>query len=144
MTSDSTIDATIPPITAIASGCSIWEPAPQPSASGIMPATVASAVIMILGISCGDEFLARSTERPALALDAMVGALTAMMFLPITPATLIGTFLVFRILDLMRPLSIPELAKLPGGAGLMLPAFAAGVLANLAVQLLIVFPLLAR
>ena len=47
MTSDSTIDARIPPITAIASGCSICEPAPQPSASGIMPATVASAVIMI-------------------------------------------------------------------------------------------------
>ena len=35
----------MPPITAIASGCSIWEPAPIASESGIMPATVANAVI---------------------------------------------------------------------------------------------------
>ncbi len=47
ITSDSTIDATIPPITAMASGCSICDPAPNPSASGIIPATVASAIIMI-------------------------------------------------------------------------------------------------
>src|SRR5437016_8887426 len=35
----------IPPITAMASGCSIWEPAPKASDSGIIPATVAIAVI---------------------------------------------------------------------------------------------------
>ena len=37
----------MPPITAMAKGCSICEPAPKASASGIMPATVASAVIMM-------------------------------------------------------------------------------------------------
>ena len=45
--SDKTIDATIPPMTAIASGCSICEPAPMASDSGIIPAMVASAVIRI-------------------------------------------------------------------------------------------------
>lgn len=41
------MDAIIPPITAMASGCSICEPAPIASERGIMPAIVASAVIMI-------------------------------------------------------------------------------------------------
>ena len=48
MTSDSTIEAAMAPMTAMASGCNIWEPAPRPRARGIMPATVASAVITIV------------------------------------------------------------------------------------------------
>ena len=47
MTNDNTIDAMMPPTTAIASGWSICDPAPHPRASGIIPATVASAVIMM-------------------------------------------------------------------------------------------------
>ena len=42
-------------MTAMASGCSICEPAPSASASGSMPATAASAVITI----------GRSRRRPA-------------------------------------------------------------------------------
>jgi len=42
---DKTMDAAIPPITAMARGCNICDPAPNASDSGIMPATVASAVI---------------------------------------------------------------------------------------------------
>src|SRR5213595_2188445 len=47
MTRDSTIEINIPPITAMASGCSICEPAPQAKAKGSMPAMVASAVMTI-------------------------------------------------------------------------------------------------
>ena len=43
--SESTIEMRIPPMTAMASGCSICEPAPIASASGSMPATAAIAVI---------------------------------------------------------------------------------------------------
>ena len=39
------METRIPPITAMASGCSICEPAPSAKASGNMPATVARAVI---------------------------------------------------------------------------------------------------
>jgi hypothetical protein len=47
MIRDSTIEMSIPPITAMASGCSICDPAPIANASGNIPATVASAVITI-------------------------------------------------------------------------------------------------
>ena len=45
--SESTIDASNPPMTAIARGCSICDPAPMASDNGIIPAMVASAVIKI-------------------------------------------------------------------------------------------------
>jgi len=45
--SDRTIELISPPITVMASGLSISEPAPIPNASGNMPAIVASAVIAI-------------------------------------------------------------------------------------------------
>ena len=45
MTRDNAIEIKIPPITAMASGCSICEPAPQAKANGSMPAIVASAVM---------------------------------------------------------------------------------------------------
>ena len=47
MINDSTIEIAIPPITAIASGCSICEPAPRANANGNIPVTAAIAVIMI-------------------------------------------------------------------------------------------------
>jgi len=55
ITSDKTIETRIPPITAIASGCSICDPAPSAKASGSIPATAARAVITI----------GRNRRRPA-------------------------------------------------------------------------------
>ena len=55
MTSDSSIEIRMPPMTAIASGWSICDPAPSASASGSIPATAASAVMTI----------GRSRRRPA-------------------------------------------------------------------------------
>ncbi len=43
--SESTMEMRTPPMTAIASGCSICDPAPMAKASGNIPATVAKAVM---------------------------------------------------------------------------------------------------
>ena len=53
----------MPPITAIASGCSICDPAPIASASGNMPAMAASAVMTI----------GRSRRRPAWTIASSAG-----------------------------------------------------------------------
>src|SRR6266404_7991079 len=45
MMSESTMEITTPPITAIARGCNICEPAPIAKDSGSIPASVASAVM---------------------------------------------------------------------------------------------------
>lgn len=44
LTNDRTIEIRVPPITAIASGCNICDPAHHATASGRVPATVADAV----------------------------------------------------------------------------------------------------
>ena len=63
--SDRTIETRIPPITAMASGCSICEPAPNAKARGSMPAMVAMAVITIgLNLLRPAWIMASSGEYP--------------------------------------------------------------------------------
>ena len=63
----------MPPITAMASGCSICEPAPQASASGIMPATVASAVIMMGRSRRSPARIMLSSARQPFRAEPLVG-----------------------------------------------------------------------
>lgn len=104
---------------------------------------ISTLTLLAVGITCGDRVQRVSPERPKVLLDAALGAMTAMTFLPTRPAIVVAVFLVFRLLDLLRPFGIDDLTSLPGGAGWLLPAFAAGVIANVAVQLLVVLPDLA-
>ncbi len=64
---ESTIEIRIPPMTAIARGWSICEPAPSPRESGSMPAMVARAVIR----------MGRKRRRPACTTAASASSPTA-------------------------------------------------------------------
>ena len=64
--SDSTMEIKMPPMTAIASGCNICEPAPQARDNGIIPATAAIAVIT-MGRSRRRVYRATPQGRKALA-----------------------------------------------------------------------------
>ena len=66
--SERTIEARIPPMTAMASGCSICDPAPIASESGSIPAIVAKNGILLLD---ADQ---RFRAEGASARDAMIEA----------------------------------------------------------------------
>ncbi len=61
--------------------------------------------------------------------DELAGMWVTCLFLPKTWVWLLAAFLLFRALDILKPLGIRRLEKLPGGVGIMADDVAAGLLA---------------
>ena len=72
-------------------------------------------------------------ERALVQLAVFV---LALLFLPPRPLTLAAGFLVFRLLDILKPFPAGRLESLPGGAGIMADDLAAAVYTNLLVRAL--------
>lgn len=70
-------------------------------------------------------------------LDETAGQLAALVFLPLTAPVLIVGFAFFRVLDIFKPLYIGRLDRLNHPSGIVLDDIAAGVTANLALQVLV-------
>jgi phosphatidylglycerophosphatase A len=70
----------------------------------------------------------RKDPRP-IVIDEVAGQWTALLLAPAAwPALLIG-FLLFRVLDILKPLGIRRLEALPAGWGIMADDMAAGLAA---------------
>ncbi len=61
--------------------------------------------------------------------DELAGMWVACLFLPKTWVWLLAAFLLFRALDIFKPLGIRRFEKLPGGIGIMADDLAAGLAA---------------
>jgi phosphatidylglycerophosphatase A len=111
-----------------------------------LPAPIQVAVVVavfLLGAAAGAR-VARSvgTEDPGIVVvDEVVGMWTSLLFLPFTVGTAAVAFVLFRILDVIKPYPARDLEDLPGGWGIMSDDLMAGVYANLALRAaLLVWP----
>jgi phosphatidylglycerophosphatase A len=76
-------------------------------------------------------------DRQEIVIDEVVGFLITMVWLPMTWQAILIGFLLFRLLDITKPLFIGYLdRKIQGGLGVMIDDIAAGVVASLVMQLL--------
>ena len=62
-------------------------------------------------------------------VDEVVGMWTACLFVPKEGAWLLGAFVLFRLLDALKPPPLRQLERLPGGWGVMVDDVAAGLVA---------------
>jgi phosphatidylglycerophosphatase A len=81
-------------------------------------------------------------DPPQCVSDEAAGQWLALAFLPITSARdlciVAGMqFVLFRLLDIIKPPPVRQLEKLPAGWGILADDLAAGVLANLLGQVLL-------
>jgi len=60
-------------------------------------------------------------------VDEFAGVWVTCLFLPTTWPWLLAAFLIFRALDIVKPLGIRRLENLPGGVGVMADDVAAGL-----------------
>jgi phosphatidylglycerophosphatase A len=74
-----------------------------------------------------------------VVIDEFVGQWLALLFLPKTIWILIAGFLVFRILDIIKPFPAADLEELDGGVGIMLDDVIAGIYTNIALHLTLIF-----
>lgn len=104
----------------------------------------ALAIFIVLGTFAGIYFCRKTADRmgvhdhPAIVWDEIIGFAIAMYALPFQWQTVIAAFVIFRLLDIVKPWPISWIdKKLTGGSGIMMDDVLAGVATNLIIQGLI-------
>jgi phosphatidylglycerophosphatase A len=105
--------------------------------AGVELATI--AVLFAIGIWSGTvaEHHFGGIDPAPVVLDEVVGMLITLALLPVNASGAIVGFLVFRILDVVKPWPSARFEKLPGGLGVMADDGMAAVYGNLVMRGLI-------
>jgi phosphatidylglycerophosphatase A len=82
------------------------------------------------------EVLLGEKDPGRVVVDEIAGQMVALLFLPVTARLLLGAFLLFRVLDVLKPWPAHRLEDLPGGSGIMADDLMVGLYANLILQAL--------
>ena len=93
----------------------------------------AVAIVTVVGALAGGRLASQlGLEDPGLVVvDEVAGQWVAFLALPFTPVIAVAGFLLFRVMDIVKPWPARDLEHLPGGWGIMADDVAAGIYANL-------------
>lgn len=100
---------------------------------------VAVVLLFAAGVwsaSAAERLLACDDPGPVV-IDEVVGMLISMFLVPLTWPAVLAAFLAFRVMDIAKPYPAGRLERLGGGWGIMADDVAAGVYANVVVQVLL-------
>lgn len=73
------------------------------------------------------ELYFNEKDSHKIVIDEFAGFFYAILLLPLTAFNLIGAFLLFRLLDVVKPFPIRRSQRLPGGIGVMCDDILAGL-----------------
>lgn len=85
------------------------------------------------------ELLLARKDPGVVVVDEIAGQMVSLLLLPVSPHVLIAGFLVFRVLDVLKPWPANRLEALPGGSGIMADDLMVGLYANLILHALAVW-----
>ncbi len=77
-----------------------------------------------------------SPDPKEFVMDEFAAVLLAFLFVPFSALTVVAGFLLFRLIDIVKPFPLRRLEKVRGGAGIMLDDIAAGVITNAILRIL--------
>jgi phosphatidylglycerophosphatase A len=102
--------------------------------------TTAAFFFLACWIAGKAEGILGKKDSPKIVIDEVAGYLMAMALLPPSPALLVGGFLFFRVLDIIKPPPLRWIhAKMTGGMAVVLDDAVAGVYTNLLLRLILVY-----
>jgi phosphatidylglycerophosphatase A len=106
-----------------------WPIANRPS-SQVLALT---AVVSLVGVLAAHHVARTLGEKdPSLVVvDEVAGQWVTLLLLPFTLGTAIAAFVLFRLMDVIKPWPARDLERLPGGWGIVADDLMAGVYANL-------------
>ena len=97
-------------------------------------------VVVLLGIYATNKLEKEWGKDPSkVVVDELVGFWIAMVFVPFSWLNLLLAFGLFRFFDIAKPLGVRKMEQFKGGLGVMADDVLAGIYANLALQLIVVF-----
>lgn len=77
-------------------------------------------------------------DPPQVVLDECMGYWISLLFFPFSIRIAIIAFILFRILDIVKPFPAKRLQALNGGLGIMIDDYIAGIYTNLIILLIII------
>jgi len=135
--------------TGFGSGYSPFAPGTAGTAVGLLLfvplhelASVWQAIVTLVGFFVGiwaSTEVARQVGKKdpgVVVVDEIVGIWATLLFLPFTPLTAILGFLLFRVLDMVKPFPARQFESLPGGLGIMADDLMAGIYGNLLLRVI--------
>lgn len=87
----------------------------------------------VLSSTCASRWLA-AEDPPVVVIDEIVGMSCGLFALPFEAGFVIAAFVLFRVLDILKPPPIRALERWPGGWGIMCDDLLAGSLTNIVLQ----------
>ncbi len=144
--------------TAFGSGYSPFAPGTAGSAVGLLLfvplarrdwtwQVAASAIVLLVGVAAAGRVAQLvGVEDPGLVVvDEVVGQWITLTALPFTPAVAACGFVLFRLMDVVKPWPARDLERLHGGWGIMADDVMAGIYAHLVLRVgLLLWPVAAR
>ncbi|NUN08733.1 MAG: phosphatidylglycerophosphatase A [Ignavibacteriaceae bacterium] len=100
----------------------------------ILPAILVSTLV---GIPMGDRFEKVYGKDPSeFTLDEFVGTWISYLFLPLNVYWITAAFILWRILDIIKPFPAGKLENIPGGMGIMIDDIVSGLYTCLVMNLI--------
>jgi phosphatidylglycerophosphatase A len=93
----------------------------------------------ILSIKKTVRYFDVNNDPACIVIDEVTGCMVTFACMPLNVPVLVLGFLLFRLFDIYKLGFIKKCENLPGAWGIMVDDFAAGVLANIVLQLLAAF-----
>jgi len=101
----------------------------------IIPAII---IFLVYGIYLGDKFEAEYGKDPAqCTIDEIVGTWISFIALPKTAWIIVAAFLLWRILDIIKPAPARNLEMLKGGLGIMIDDVISGIYTLIIMHLIV-------
>jgi len=105
--------------------------------SGIGMMIIIAVMVLAVWLAGLSERLLGSKDPGCIVIDEIAGMLVTLAGLPFTFFTVVLGFVLFRILDILKPFPIRILErKIPGGAGIVIDDIAAGIIANITLRII--------
>ena len=106
----------------------------------LAPAVLCTLLFISFAVYIADaaEKLLKRSDPGCIVIDEMAGMMVTLIGLPFSPITVVIGFIIFRILDILKPFPIRNLdRRIPGGLGVVADDVAAGLIANLLLRIII-------
>ncbi len=111
---------------------------PLASSPALVP-PLAAVAMFFLGVFASSHVanIWRVKDPQVIVVDEIVGMWIALLFVPFEIVNVAGAFLAFRLFDIVKPFPARQAEQLPAGWGIMVDDVAAGVYANLTIQVFV-------
>ena len=100
----------------------------------LAPAILCTLLFSFLAVCIADaaEKILEQNDPGCIVIDEIAGMVTTLIGLPFNLITVVSGFIIFRLLDILKPFPIRSLDKrVAGGLGVVADDVAAGIVANL-------------